>query len=184
MSKLVNLILLYGGKSGEHEVSLRSAASVLRYLDTAKYHVIPIAMDKKGQFHLHAYADLLAYPDSLPVTTPQSKQLPSLIHNGTLAIPAEVVFSVAHGPLYEDGCLQGLLELVDVAYVSSDVLPSAISMDKDVAKRLACVNGLKTARYRSFPGIAMLQNANKHVKKRVRHWVGLYLLNPVLWDPV
>ncbi|TAL61153.1 MAG: D-alanine--D-alanine ligase [Legionella sp.] len=148
MTKPVNLVLLYGGKSGEHEVSLVSAASVLRHLNADKYHIIPIGMDKEGRFHLHQYNDLVKHTDKLPVVTEKSKPLDSLIINGRLAVDAEVVFPVVHGPLYEDGCIQGLLELANVAYVGSDVLSSAIGMDKDMSRRIACVNGVKSARYK------------------------------------
>lgn len=148
MSESIKLVVLYGGKSGEHEVSLVSAASVLRYLNTEKYHIIPIAMDKKGRFHLHQYEDLLSYKEKLPVETEKSIPLESLLVDGRLAVDAEVVFPVVHGPLYEDGCLQGLLELAGVAYVGCDVLSSAIGMDKDMARRVACVDGLKSARYK------------------------------------
>lgn len=147
MSNLLNLVLLYGGKSGEHEVSLVSAASVLANLNPDKYRIIPIAMDKEGQFHRHEYTDLLAYKDKLPVITERSKPLNSLLANGRLSIEADVVFPVVHGPLYEDGCLQGMLELAGVAYVGSDVLSSAIAMDKDMTRRIACVDGLMCARY-------------------------------------
>lgn len=150
MSKSVNLVLLYGGKSGEHEISLISAASVLAHLNSDKYHIIPVAMDKEGQFHLHQYFDLLAYKNKLPVETERSKPLASLVIDGRLAIDAEVVFPVVHGPLYEDGCLQGLLELAGVAYVGCDVLSSAIGMDKDMARRIACIDGLKAARYKTL----------------------------------
>lgn len=148
MSKPIHVVLLYGGKSGEHEISLISAASVLAHLDERKYRVTPIAMDKEGNFHLHDYHELLAYKERLPVVTERSKALPSLLVNGRLVVDAEVVFPVVHGPLYEDGCLQGMLELADVAYVGSDVLSSAIGMDKDMARRIACVDGLQAARYR------------------------------------
>lgn len=148
MSKPVNLILLYGGKSGEHEISLISAASVLTHLDKEKYHIIPIAMDKEGGLHLHQYTDLLAYKDKLPVVTQQSSPIESLIVNGRMCVDAQLVFPMVHGPLYEDGCLQGLLELAGVAYVGSDVLSSAISMDKDMARRITCIDGLNSARYR------------------------------------
>lgn len=147
-SKRINLILLYGGKSGEHEISLISAASVLANLDSALYNVIPIGMDKKGCYFLNDYAELLTHKESLPVSTTQSRPLPSLPANGHLAIDADVVFPVVHGPMYEDGCLQGMLELADVAYVGCDVLSSAICMDKDIARRLACVNDIKSAEYR------------------------------------
>jgi D-alanine-D-alanine ligase len=148
MSKLVNLVLLYGGKSGEHEISLISAASVLAHLDSEKYNIIPIAMDKEGLFHVHQYEDLLLYKEKLPVVTERSKSLASLFMNGRLAVDADVVFPVVHGPLYEDGCLQGMLELSGVAYVGCDVLSSSIGMDKDMARRIVCVNGIKSASYR------------------------------------
>jgi D-alanine-D-alanine ligase len=148
MTKLINLIVLYGGKSGEHEVSLVSAASVLANLNANRYRIIPVAMDKNGQLHQHEYQDLLSYKESLPVVTPHSRPIDSLIVNGQLFTPAEVVFPVVHGPLYEDGCLQGLLELANCAYVGCDVLSSALCMDKDMARRIACIHGLKSARYK------------------------------------
>lgn len=140
----INLVLLYGGKSQEHEISLISAASVLRHLNTDKYHIIPVAMDKEGQFHLHQYEDLLGFSDKLPVKTEQSK----LLNGFNLPFDVQVVFPAVHGPLYEDGCLQGLLELSGLAYVGADVLASAIAMDKDMARRIACIDGLKSARYK------------------------------------
>jgi len=148
MTKPLNLVLLYGGKSGEHEISLISAASVLRHLSAEKYRIIPVAMGKDGQFHLHEYQDLLRYADKLPVTTDRSKPLENLLSHGRLAVNADVVFPMAHGPLYEDGCLQGLLELAGVAYVGCDVLSSSIGMDKDMQRRISCVDGLKSARYK------------------------------------
>lgn len=148
MSGLIKLILLYGGKSGEHEVSLVSASSVFAHLDPQKYQIIPVAMDKEGRFHLHDYHDLADANGALPVTSSKSKLLQSLFINGQLAIDADVVFPVVHGPLYEDGSLQGLLELAGVPYIGCDVLPSAVGMDKDIARRLACINGLKSARYK------------------------------------
>ena len=148
MSNLVNVLLLYGGKSGEHEISLISAASVLANLDPEHYHVIPVGIDKTGRFYVNDYHELLAYPDALPVLTQHSRPLDSLLVNGRLAIDADVVFPVVHGPLHEDGCLQGLLELTGVAYVGCDVLSSAMGMDKDMARRVACTDGIQSARYR------------------------------------
>ncbi|MFC3908975.1 D-alanine--D-alanine ligase family protein [Legionella dresdenensis] len=150
MTKPVNLVLLYGGKSGEHEVSLLSAASVLAQLNASKYNIIPIAMDKEGAFYLNDYDELMTCKDSLPVTTAKSQRLPSLLHNGRLAINAEVIFPVVHGPLYEDGCIQGLFKLADTAFVGCDVLSSAIGMDKDMARRLACDDQIQCARYQSL----------------------------------
>ncbi len=144
----INLVLLYGGKSGEHEISLISAASVLANLDVNKYQIIPIGMDKEGRFYQNDYQELLAFKDSLPVITPHSRPLASLLVDGRLVVDAEVAFPVVHGPLYEDGCLQGILEHAGVAYVGCDVLSSAIGMDKDMARRLVCNNGIRSARYR------------------------------------
>lgn len=148
MTDLTRVILLYGGRSGEHEISLRSAASVLANLDRKKYEVIPVGMDKAGRFFLNSYDSLSPYTEVLPVTIPSSQALPSLFVGDGLAIPADVVFPVVHGPLYEDGALQGLLALANVAYVGSDVLSSAIGMDKDMTRRIVCVDGLEAARYR------------------------------------
>lgn len=144
----VKLILLYGGKSGEHEVSLISAASVLANLDPAQYDIIPIGMDKEGRFYQNDYHELLNFTQSLPVMTAHSRPLESLVKNGRLAVEADVIFPVVHGPLYEDGCVQGLLELADVAYVGCGVLSSAMGMDKDMARRVVSLSGIKAARYR------------------------------------
>ncbi len=148
MSNLLNLVLLYGGRSGEHEISLISAASVLANLDTTRYNVIPIGMDQEGRFYLNDYQELINHPQALPVVTNNSRPLDSFLKHGHLAVDADVVFPMVHGPLYEDGCLQGMLELADVAYVGCDVLTSAMGMDKDMARRIACVDGVQSARYR------------------------------------
>lgn len=150
MTKPLNLALLYGGKSGEHEVSLISAASVLANLDPERYHIIPIGMDYNGLCYVNDYQELLAHKDALPVVTDRSRPLESLLKNGRLAVEADVVFPVVHGPLYEDGCLQGLLKFADVAYVGCDVLSSAIGMDKDMARRVVAANGILSARYKTL----------------------------------
>lgn len=148
MSRPINLVLLYGGKSGEHEISLISAASVLTHLDPETYRITPVGIDKEGRCYRNDYQELLQYPDRLPVQTERSVPLPSLINNGALALEADVVFPVMHGPMYEDGCIQGLLELSNVAYVGCQVLSAAIGMDKDMARRLACDDTIRCARYR------------------------------------
>ncbi len=144
----LKLLVLYGGKSGEHEISLISAASVLSHLDPSRYQIIPVGMDQEGRCFLNDYQELLTYQQALPVVTVRSRPLDSLMHNGRLSVDADVVFPVVHGPLYEDGCLQGLLELTDVAYVGCGVLSSAIGMDKDMQRRIVCVDGIQSARYR------------------------------------
>jgi len=147
MHKKDKVAVLYGGRSGEHEISLRSAASVVHHLNPDLYDIIPISIDKKGQLFINNYEDILTYKDSLPVRTEYSKSLPSLDINGKLAIDADVVFPVMHGPLYEDGCLQGILESLSVAYVGCGVMSSAIGMDKDMTRKIACQNDIPHAPY-------------------------------------
>lgn len=157
----LKLMLLYGGKSGEHEISLQSAASVLTNLDTTRYEVLPVGIDKTGCFYLNDAATLIKeHPESLPPALPKAKKIPSLIKDGTLALSADVVFPVMHGPLYEDGALQGLLEMAGVAYVGCDVLSSAMCMDKAVARQLAEVEGVKAIRFHRLPYTAS-QNQDK-----------------------
>lgn len=145
---MLKVILLYGGKSGEHEVSLSSAASVLANLNPNVFEVLPVGIDKLGRFYLNDYHELLTFTKALPVKTDRSVPIHSLLTDGRLSIDADVVFPVTHGPLYEDGSLQGLLELAGVAYVGCDVLASAIGMDKDMARRVVGIHGVQYAPYR------------------------------------
>lgn len=154
MTKKLRVAVLYGGRSGEHEISLISAASVIRNLDPDKYEIVPIAIDKQGRWLLNDVKlieaaqqskSLPVYRDAPAVVLPpnpsggESAVVPldpsSAAHSAARAF--DVVFPVMHGPLCEDGTIQGLLELADVPYVGCGVLASAVGMDKDVAKRLA-----------------------------------------------
>lgn len=147
--KRLKLVLLYGGPSGEHEVSLRSAASVLTHLDVSQYDLMPIGMDKQGCFYLNDATYLLSHhPHSLPVKGHGAQKIESLLVDGRFAIEADVVFPVMHGPPCENGVLQGLLELAGVAYVGCNVMSSAVCMDKDVARRLAgTIEGVSSIPY-------------------------------------
>lgn len=149
----LKLVLLYGGQSGEHEVSLQSAASVLAALDTSKYDVIAIGMDKQGCLYINNTEILRSqHANTLPVALPSATRLPSLIAHGKLAVDADIVFPVMHGPLCEDGALQGMLDLAGVAYVGCDVLSSAVSMDKDIARRLIGeLEGIHAVPYARLP---------------------------------
>lgn len=147
----IRVMVLYGGRSGEHEISLRSAASVMQALDPNRYEIIPVAIDKSGKWHIGNLTLLKNLKDQLPVFAncpefhlPQSPDDITADGAALMALEAgqkptrvDVIFPVVHGPLCEDGTLQGLLELSGIAYVGSGVLGSAVGMDKDVAKRLA-----------------------------------------------
>jgi D-alanine-D-alanine ligase len=145
--------VLYGGRSAEHEISLQSAKCVIDNLDPERFEVLPIAIDPHGEWHVQDLARLRASDDkALPVDrdTPgvalatRPSESPLVGYQGP---PIDVVFPVMHGPLCEDGSVQGLFELADVAYVGAGVLASAVCMDKDVAKRLVRADGIETVDY-------------------------------------
>lgn len=153
--------LLFGGKSGEHEVSLQSAASILSAIDRAKYRVIPIGITKEGRWRADPgflegeFTRILQQgaPVLLPAEPNLSGQLIQLDASGGRRgkrTSVDVVFPVLHGPFGEDGTIQGLLELSDIPYVGAGVLGSAVAMDKDVMKRLFQQAGLPTAPFLAF----------------------------------
>jgi D-alanine-D-alanine ligase len=155
MPRRIKVAVIYGGRSSEHDVSLQSARCVLDNLDPERFELIPLAIDRDGSWHRQDLARLQAHPGkALPIETSSRGALPAQLAQagvstvaGTLDAPIDVVFPVVHGPLCEDGSLQGMLELSDVAYVGAGVLGSAVCMDKDVAKRLVRAAGLDTAEY-------------------------------------
>ncbi len=144
--------VLFGGRSGEHEVSLVSAASVIDALDAEKYEIIPIGITRDGRWLAgtgahealmeggDARLDLERYilPESGrgELTAPRPFVKP---------LPVDVIFPVLHGPFGEDGTIQGLLELASIPYVGAGVLGSAVGMDKDVQKRLLREAGIPVA---------------------------------------
>ncbi|MET7244515.1 D-alanine--D-alanine ligase family protein [Methylobacterium sp. EM32] len=161
MTEKTRVAVLYGGRSGEHEVSLRSAASVIRHLDRDRFEVIPVSIDKAGRWQRHDLRRITQTSDESLAIPPESPEVRLAQGTGGRAAvvaldgePAraeiDVVFPVLHGPLCEDGTLQGLLELTETAYVGSGVMASAVGMDKDVTKRLAGLAGIPIAPYRAF----------------------------------
>lgn len=166
----LHVAVLYGGRSGEHEVSLQSGASVLRNLDPERFVAIPIAIDKDGRWHpgdvsrIEKGARLLpVFRDQPQVVLPPNPpggdgtmlvpiENPTLLGMGLPLPQIDVVFPVLHGTFCEDGTLQGLLELADVPYVGCGVLASAIGMDKEVAKRLAGLAGIPVVPYLTVHG--------------------------------
>lgn len=143
MDKL-NICVLFGGVSPEHEVSLRSAESVLNNLDAAKYQIFPVGITKEGQWILFGGDDysLLpsgqwqSHPDncSAAISPERGKGLLCFNPAGVDCIHIDVVFPVLHGENGEDGSVQGLLQLAGIPYVGSHVSASAVAMDKTLTK--------------------------------------------------
>jgi D-alanine-D-alanine ligase len=149
--------LLFGGRSVEHEVSITSATSILAALDRQRYEIQLLAIDPQGGWHLGS-------PDLAPADVVQSGEIifppnpgrPTLLDAAGAALGPEgeldVVFSIVHGKGGEDGSLQGLFDLADIAYVGSGVLSTSLQMDKDLAKRLLQAAGLPVVPWLTFRG--------------------------------
>jgi D-alanine-D-alanine ligase len=152
--KRLRVGVLFGGRSGEHEVSLASAASVIRALDPEKYDVVPIGITKDGRWLVGTGAQKLL-PDVLrngervflPPDPTAATIVPVEQGGGRPSIAVDVIFPVLHGTFGEDGTIQGFLELAGLPYVGPGVLASAVGMDKDVQKRLFEQAGLPVAPY-------------------------------------
>src|SRR5579862_1831614 len=153
--KRLRIGVLFGGRSGEHEVSLASAASVIRGLDPDKYEAVPIGITKEGHWLIGTSAQKML-PEVLKggqrvmmTADPTDAALVRLDGSGG-GQRLDVVFPVMHGTFGEDGTIQGLLDLAGLPFVGAGVLGSAIGMDKDVAKRL-----LQVAKIPVVPWIAV-----------------------------
>ncbi len=156
--KRLRVGILFGGRSGEHEVSLASAASVIRGLDPDKYEAVPIGITKEGHWLIGAGAQKML-PEVLKggqrvmmTADPTDAALVKLDGSGG-GQRLDVVFPVMHGTFGEDGTIQGLLDLAGLPFVGAGVLGSAIAMDKDVAKRL-----LQIAKIPVVPWISVLRH--------------------------
>ncbi|HLY41418.1 MAG TPA: D-alanine--D-alanine ligase family protein [Terracidiphilus sp.] len=167
MAKKLRVGVLFGGRSGEHEVSLLSAASILKAIDRDKFDVVPIGITKEGRWLAAADAHGLlegggnsAVARRLRAGDPEVTPGAKLLHEGmpTLLAPEpgaqgpsgqaiDVVFPVLHGTFGEDGTIQGLFELAGIAYVGSGVLGSSAGMDKDAMKRLFAQAGLPIVKH-------------------------------------
>jgi D-alanine-D-alanine ligase len=205
--------VLFGGRSGEHEVSLLSAASILDAIDKKKYEVVPIGITKQGRWvtAMHAenllrgHADL-AEPRNLRAGDPEATESAAVLAHGESvivppvpgnhdkhalipfqttalapaqhAVDVDVIFPVLHGTFGEDGTIQGLLELADVAYVGAGVLGSAAGMDKDVMKRLFRDAGLPIVKH-----VTILRSDWERDPKAARKLVEKHLKYPVFVKP-
>jgi D-alanine-D-alanine ligase len=208
--KKLRVGILFGGRSGEHEVSLLSAASILEAIDKDKYEVVPIGITKEGRWLTPAHAERLLRgenpheeghrhlragdPEATPgaavlakgeaVIVPPVPQSHGLIPFESAARAAEhsidvdVIFPVLHGTFGEDGTIQGLLELADIAYVGAGVLGSAAGMDKDVMKKLFAAAGLAIVKHVTF-----LRGEWESDAKRVTRNIESKLKYPVFVKP-
>jgi D-alanine-D-alanine ligase len=162
------VVVLFGGRSAEHEVSCLSARSVIDALDPERTEVIPIGITREGRWHRVSGAPALPSESGrMPEITEGSGAAVELTGEGTSTEivgadgsrePIDVVFPVLHGPFGEDGTVQGLLEVAGVPYVGAGVLGSAIGMDKDVQKRLFLAAGLPVGPYEAVRESAWLDD--------------------------
>lgn len=161
MSERLKIAVLFGGRSGEHEVSLASAKSVMRALDPEKYEVIPVGITREGAWIVGAdplaaleQEDLGQAQPAVILADPTQGGLKQLSPRpqeqaGQLALLSrvDVVFPVLHGTFGEDGTVQGLLELANLPYVGAGVLASALAMDKIAFKDVCLARGLPVAEF-------------------------------------
>ena len=156
MNKL-SVCVLFGGVSPEHEVSLRSAESVLNNMDKEKYDIFPVGITKEGQWIYFAGTDYSMLPDgswetaegNCPAAISPARGQGLLLFGDTVkAQHLDVVFPVLHGENGEDGSMQGLLKLAGIAYVGPHVAASAVSMDKTLTKLVADQAGIRQARWK------------------------------------
>ena len=160
MSK-ITLALICGGKSVEHEVSLISAKNIIAALDFSKYELVLLAVTKNGSFRFYNdYQHFLDHendPDIVSLKETDFVEVSWQVIDGIgqVLLPSghkkiDVAFPIMHGSFAEDGKMQGFLEMLNLPYVGPDVLSSAISMDKEITKKLTEISGVKIAQYLSF----------------------------------
>ena len=217
--KKLRVGILFGGRSGEHEVSLLSAASVLNAINKDKYEVVPIGITKDGRWLTAEHAEnllqgrIVLEPRQLragdPETTPAAAVLargeavivpPEPVHRQSGLVPfqseatltrrasdrainVDVIFPVLHGTFGEDGTIQGLLELADIAYVGAGVLGSAAGMDKDIMKSLFIAAGIPIVRHVTILRSAWELDSKKNGGKKIQKVVESKLKYPVFVKP-
>lgn len=159
-NRKINIGLVFGGKSGEHEVSLLSAKSIYEALDKNKYNIFLIGIDKQGNWLLGNPANYLINsndPKLITLNKTSSINIIPVNKNNTNKIIAlesgkelgkiDVFFPIIHGTYGEDGCLQGMFEMLNSAYVGAGVIGSALGMDKDFQKRLLSLAKINVAKF-------------------------------------
>jgi len=150
----MQIAILFGGKSGEHDVSCLSAASVLENINAEKYSILKIGITKDGAWYKtdaepeEIRSGKWAYlPKTKAILSPDASDHGFWIfeENGPTLFPVDVIFPVVHGDFCEDGCLQGLCELAGIRYVGCGVCASAVGMDKEIAKQMFAGAGIPVA---------------------------------------
>jgi D-alanine-D-alanine ligase len=145
----LRVALLAGGRSSEHDISLASARSVLEALDPERYEVVNVHIGRDGRWELESGLQQLvtnaeeSTASTLPIPASDDRT-PAVLGS------VDVVLPILHGPFGEDGTVQGLLELLDVAYVGSGVAASALAMDKDLFKKVMRDSGIPVARHHTI----------------------------------
>ncbi|HEY7914554.1 MAG TPA: D-alanine--D-alanine ligase [Blastocatellia bacterium] len=179
MGKKLKVGVVFGGRSGEHEVSLRSAESIINAIDKKKYEIVPIGINKEGRWLQSANAAALL-PQA--VMSSDEQQQVAIIgdptHAGLTKLggenehlssePIDVIFPVLHGTYGEDGTIQGLLEMAGVPYVGCGVVASAAGMDKIVMKQLFRQSGLTIGDYEWFTRAAWEEEPDIVIRKIAR----------------
>jgi D-alanine-D-alanine ligase len=140
--KKLRVGIIYGGRSGEHEVSVVSAASIFKHLDRTRYDAVPVIIEKSGRWVLGGRAPEVLSAGAVGVTPPGEALQPTEPSAAVAGSGFDVIFPVLHGPYGEDGTVQGLLELANIPYVGAGVLGSAVGMDKAIMKTLFAAAGL------------------------------------------
>jgi D-alanine-D-alanine ligase len=183
--KKVRVAVIFGGRSGEHEVSIRSANAVITAIDRKKYDVLPIAITKEGKW-LPPQESVSLLPGSVQSSVPTKETSGDIAllgdpsHKGLISIDnssdarerIDVILPVLHGPFGEDGTLQGLLEMADVPYVGCGVLASAAGMDKVTMKALFFQAGLPICKHVWFLRSQWRTDPAK-VRRRIIKEIGL-----------
>lgn len=157
MTRRRRVMLLFGGRSAEHDVSRVTAVAVAKALDPERYEIVPVGITTDGRWLASGEAAALlaagvtALPDSLPVEGDELAALGELVaSSGRRGLDVDVVVPLLHGPYGEDGTVQGLLELADLPYVGSGVLGSAVGMHKGAMKQMFAAAALPQGRYLEF----------------------------------
>jgi D-alanine-D-alanine ligase len=182
-SRKLRVGVLFGGRSGEHEVSLASAASIIRGLDPQKYEAVPIGITKEGHWLAGASAqkmlpDVLKTGQRVIMSADPTESALMPIDGSPQGQKLDVVFPVIHGTFGEDGTMQGLLELAGLPFVGAGVLGSAIGMDKDISKKLMQAAGIPVV-----PWIAVQRADWERDPKAIRRTVEKKFKYPVFVKP-